>query len=265
MKQKINYSLEELALKQLQFSEQYCESSCKSYHASWAILRAHGLVGGIDSDKENYCDIINSLFDSKEKVRILIAGCADSGILNMVLSSNLENYTIDIVDRCQTPLLSSKKGLNFDENVFIYQSDLLEFQPTHSYDLIVCHSLLPFFDDFGRKKLLSLFSNWLDFKGKVIVSLREKLEHQDKISVEEKTIKGYEQLKSNLSIEDLKNYYTIIENQNLPYYSFDEGVKEFTNANLKVISTFYGGIGKSFSSTYGKPRSFIFLASKGKR
>lgn len=269
MKQTIPYSLEELAVSQLELSQIYCSPACKSYHSSWAILRAFGLVGGIDSDKEIYLNIINTLFTTDRKIKILIAGCADSGIVNMLLGSKLSNYHIDIVDRCETPLLSCMRALNFHDNITTIQSDLLTFNPLKPYDLIVCHSLLPFFNDVGRKKLLKNFAQWLKQDGKLLVSLREKTLHLEKKTPEENSLQAYEKLKQThfvqkdaFTLEDLQRYYTLIENQNLPYRGFDDGIKEFQEFGLEVVSTIYGGIGISFCSNGTKPRSLIFLTQK---
>jgi len=273
---KIKYSLHELAHLQLQKAHQYCREDCRGYHSSWPILRAHGLVGGIDSDREIYAQIIDEILSSSRVHDVLIAGCADTGILGMLLGSNLPDCRIDIVDRCPTPLLCCTEAVDHHPLISTIQSDLLTFESSKRYDLIVCHSLLPFFDDAGRRVLLSNFARWLAEGGRAIISLREKTAISEKSPMQrgvwsaEKATAGWEALgdesrstylSGGFGFGDLETYYAIIARQNLPYADAIDANKEFAESNLHIDKAYTGGVGLSFSSGEVKPRSLVLVAS----
>lgn len=262
------YTLKELADIQLEKSKEFCDNSCRSYHSSWAILRTNNLVGGIDSDSLNFIKIINSISTLDKNSNILIAGSADSGILNMVLSSNAKNSNIFCIDKCFTPLSVCKEVFDF-ENINYIKGDLLNYDFDLKFDLIISHSLISFFNDQDRKKLLNKFSNLLSKEGNLLLSVREKNQKSIFYNLDE-----WIDLKTQYAIENINNnyfpknqlikifndFYKIMYSFNFPYSNFEEINKEFEECNLLVIQNLYGGSGLSFQSD--KPKSIIVLANK---
>lgn len=270
MTNKIVFSLQELASLQVKTAHRHCSDQCRGYHVSWPLLRANALVGGIDSDKDLYVQCINKQFANRNNMNILIAGCADSGILNMLFATEIADAHIDIVDRCMSPLECSINAVADNSDITIIQNDLLTFVPEKKYDLIVCHSLLPFFDDEGRGRLLRNFALWLDRDGKLLISMRNKTEDNslDDIGawIEQKTQTAFARIdtKENTYFrrDDLVDYYTIMSRQNLPYRTVDEAEQEFRSFGLKIQDSYIGGKGLSFVSNGNNPHSLILMASK---
>lgn len=259
-------SLVDLAHLQVGLSDGMCSAACRDYHATWPVLRAAGLVGGIDADRQPFVDILEPLFRSNAGRRILIAGCADSALLSLVAATAPGLSQITIVDRCPTPLAVCRRVASPDRPLTTLQDDLLTCEPGAPYDLIVCHSLLPFFCDTERRDLLRRFATWLSPAGSLVLAVR--LKHTKEASGSERTQTGQwvatrvaearkalvERLSSEaLGVawrsrqdERLEGFYRFMATQNLPYARAEDAVDEFRRAGLGVKAILPGGEGLSF-------------------
>lgn len=282
MENKNSQNLLALAKKQEEFAKKYCKDDCYSYHLSWSYLRAANLVGGVESDKEQILTLLKPLLLSDKKLNILIAGSADTGLYSLLLPFVNSNHTITLVDRCSTPLNSCKEitpsGINFK----VSHSDLLNYEPKKKFDIILCHSILVFFSDEDREKLLKNFSSWLSSDGSLIIASRLKTNiHDENINInnwiEEKKTHSLSELtkKINFSIEGkeelsfhLNEFYKITSILTIPYSNKEEIINEFKKCNLTVKEALKAGKGKSYISSkiqdYEKetPSGFVVLANK---
>lgn len=249
-----------LAEKQYLEAKKSCTENCMSYHISWPYLRAANLVGGIDSDKKQYKYFLDKISNKTKKINVLIAGSADTGICEFVSKSlpNLEKITI--VDNCITPLNMCTENIEF-EDLNIVQRNLLDYEPNEKFDLIICHSLLPFLDDQKRVSLLQKFSELIKNDGNMIISLRLKVQSSDTINIKEWIEKKTEYSLSEiykkinpkniekLYLEDsLKKFYEILSRNNLPYKNINDAQNEFNSLKLDIFEYLDGGYGKGFIS-----------------
>ena len=262
-------SLIELACIQAELSERRCSAPCRDYHAAWPVLRAAGLVGGIDADRQPFLDILGPLFRCDAGRRILIAGCADSALLSLVAGVAPATSQITIVDRCGTPLDICRRVAEPNLLLETRQADLLSYQPEAPFDLIVCHSLLPFFCDTERRELLRRLATWLAPQGNMVLAVR--LKPSSDVGVREQSQTGQwvaaraaeagRMLAERLSVEALgvawrsnqderlEGYYRFMATQNLSYSCADDAIAEFRRAGLNVTAILPGGEGLSFMTS----------------
>ena len=262
-------SLVELACLQTELAEHSCSAICRDYHAAWPVLRAAGLVGGIDADRGPVLDILGRLFCSNAGRRILIAGCADSALLSLIAGAAPATSQITIVDRCRTPIDVCRRVAAPGLSLQTLQADLLNYKPEEPFDLVVCHSLLPFFRDAERRELLRRFAAWLVPQGSLVLAVRlkppahgEAHEQPDTGQwVATRVAEARKALAERLSIEGLgaawrlhqderlEGYYRFMATQNLSYSRADDAVEEFRDAGLRVTTLLPGGEGLSFMTS----------------
>jgi trans-aconitate methyltransferase len=259
-------SLPELASLQVELSGRLCATSCRDYHSVWPVLRAARLVGGIDADRQPFLDMLGPLLQNKVGRRILIAGCADSALLSLVAGVAPATSRITIIDRCQTPLAVCRQVAAPGLLLETLQADLLACEPEAPYDLIVCHSLLPFFRDSERRELLKRFAAWLSPGGALILAVRlnqardpagnDPGQTGDWVAVraaEARTalagkfsMQGLDEAWRQHQEARLEGYYRFMAAQNLPYSRAQDAVDEFFRAGLTVTAVLPGGEGLSF-------------------
>ena len=281
-------SLVDLARLQMDLSDAMCSAACRDYHATWPVLRAAGLVGGIDADRQPILDILGPLFRSNVR-RILIAGCADSALLSLVAGTIPATSQITIIDRCPTPLAVCRHVASPGLPLTTLQGDLLTCEPDAPYDLIVCHSLLPFLGDTERRDLLRRFATWLSPAGSLILAVRLKntkdaagsKQSQTGEWVATRVAEARKALTERFSSEALgvawrsrqderlEGFYRFMATQNLSYASAEDAVDEFRRAGLNVKTFLPGGEGLSFMtpdwrSQKGVP-GLVLLAERSDR
>lgn len=277
MKTKNSEKLFALAKKQEEFAKKYCKSDCYSYHVSWSYLRAVNLVGGVEADKEQILTLLKPLLSTNKKLNILIAGSADTGLYSLLLTLINSNHSITLVDRCSTPLKSCKEitpaGINFKVNC----NDLLNYEPREKFDIILCHSILVFFSDKNREKLLENFSSWLSSNGSLIIAsrLNTKVEdgeldittwlkekHHHSLSELTKKINFTIKHKQEISFH-LSEFYKITSLFTIPYTNEGEIINEFKKCGLKIRKSITGGKGKVYLSSKNQksPSSLVILAN----
>ncbi len=271
------WSLPDLARLQLELSGRLCATSCRDYHAAWPVLRAARLVGGVDADRRPFLDMLDPLLENTIGRRILIAGCADSALLSLVAGVAPATSRITIIDRCQTPLAVCRQVAAPSLLLETLQADLLACEPEAPYDLIVCHSLLPFFRDGERRELLKRFAAWLSPAGALVLAVRlnqaadpagrDPAQTADWVAV--RATEARAALAGKFSTEGLdeawrqnqearlEGYYRFMATQNLPYSRAEDAVVEFRRAGLTVTAVRPGGEGLSFMTTGWRSRRGI--------
>ena len=260
------WALPELARLQVELSRRLCANSCRDYHSAWPVLRAARLVGGIDADRRPLLEILGPLLQNKVGRRILIAGCADSALLSLVAGVAPATSRITIIDRCPTPLAVCRHVAAPSLLLETLQADLLACEPEAPYDLIVCHSLLPFFPDSERRALLHRFAAWLSPGGALVLAVRLKhvkdaadddpgqaghwvavrAAEARKALAGEFSMEGLDEAWRAKQEERLEGYYRFMATQNLPYSRAEDAVEEFRRAGLTVTTILPGGEGLSF-------------------
>lgn len=259
-------SLPDLARLQVELSARLCAPSCRDYHSAWPVLRAARLVGGLDADRQPILDILEPLLQDHADRQILIAGCADSALLSLVASVAPATSRITIIDRCPTPLAVCRHVAGSGLQLKTLQADLLNCELGTPYDVIVCHSLLPFFSDGERRDLLRRFAAWLAPEGALVLAVR--LKHDEDLGDNEpsqtsqwvaaRAAEASRAVAVRLSSEGgdvawwsqqderLEGYYRFMATQNLAYSRAEDVVEEFRRAGLTVTTILPGGEGLSF-------------------
>jgi SAM-dependent methyltransferase len=276
----IDNALLDQARQQFELSQRLCHAECRDYHAAWPLLRLAKLVGGIDADRVPLFELIGPVLQ-RPGLRVLIAGCADSAQLDLLRELSGANApAITVIDRCATPLAACAAGqLHNGSTTVLRQSSLLEFDPALPFDLILCHSLLPFLAKAERSRLLSQFSRWLGHGGRLVlaVKLDPALDNPDVAGaltisesdqwVETRTLRASGVLDEIPQLQDagkaarlsaLRGFYSFMASKPTPYASAQQLVSECVDAGLKVRQRRTGGIGQGYP---GKPTLVTGLAS----
>jgi len=136
-----------------------CEGACLGYHRGWVLLQHLGLISGLASERGFIVAAIRALSAERPLRSVLIAGCADFGLLSVVheaLGAAISAVRIVVIDRCETPLrlcgdYSARMGLEIETG----RCDLLRDPPAGAFDLVLMHSLLSFCPPPDRGRLIA--------------------------------------------------------------------------------------------------------------
>lgn len=148
--------------------------ACDWYHGAWPMLRLIGTVSGAKGDEAFFQAMFSKQARSVGCDRVLIAGAADYGILEQVLTAFRRDGVeprVTVVDQCQTALkLNRWYADQMGADIETCQSDILCFSSDEPFDLVTTHSILSFIP---QDQHLALFGNWrrlLRKGGRLIIS-----------------------------------------------------------------------------------------------
>ena len=276
-------SLPDLARLQADLSASSCAPACRDYHAVWPLLRTAGLVGGVDADRGPLLELLAPLLTAGGGKSVLVAGCADSALLSLVSAIAPATSRITIVDRCATPLAVCRQVAPPALTLTTRQSGLLDYAPPEPFDVIVCHSLLPFFSDEDRQKLLRRFARWLAPGGRLVLAVRLKSREEahpqnDRAQIDQWVATRAAEARAALAATPqtaellspclaghLEGYYRVMSMQNLACSSEEEVINELNQAGLSVNEVLPGGKGLSFMTPDWRSQrevsGRVFLAS----
>lgn len=256
------------ALRQYRRAHSLCAPGCRSYHAAWPWLRAGALVGGIDADRGGLSVLLKP-FLQRPHLRVLIAGSADRGQLQLVAElAGQSAPQITVVDRCATPLTDGRDGwCQAGPEPRFWQGNLLDFTPETSFDLILCHSLLPFLDAADRSTLLSRFAHWLAPGGRVLLAAKfDPLGAQPLTTLErEQALQAKRQLAMATLTEaataaglaadaldaDVQGFYRHMADHPTPFQSVADVVRCCELGGLSVDASVSGGLGLGYVAAPG--------------
>jgi SAM-dependent methyltransferase len=147
-------------------------TSCGAYHQVWGLMRLAGVVGGTKVDEDFLGPVLGSV--NAGQGRILIAGAADAGLLQLVAHA-LPGRSLDVcvADRCPAPLALIDR-IEAPDRVSIrtMQLDLRELTEERRYDLILSHSMLSFVPAASRVPFLDRLRRALVPGGTLLLVLR---------------------------------------------------------------------------------------------
>jgi SAM-dependent methyltransferase len=148
-------------------------ASCRGYHAKWQRKRLEGRDLGLGNDGPPLAAMIRGLARRGALRRILVCGSADYGLLALAADAIDARPvpSVTVLDLCETPLLlnrwfADRRGLSIET----IHADALDFRPEQPYDLILAHTLLGFFEEAGRRRLLARWLEILAPGGRVLIS-----------------------------------------------------------------------------------------------
>ena len=160
--------LVQLAAAQFRLAGQFCDT-CQNYHAVWPYRRLARVVATAEVGAPVFEATLRALFKSG-KSRVLIAGCADAGLLALTARAGAA-YGIDIVvlDRCRTPLeLCRQFARHWSLRVDTLHQDLTTLDICAEFDIVFMNSVLLFIAPDLRIEALSRLGRALRQGGRLI-------------------------------------------------------------------------------------------------
>lgn len=154
------------------------DGACNYYHGFWQYLRLLGLGSTLGGHPQEYLREFRDLsiqWTGATK-RVLISGCADYSMLAHLIKGFAESHCIaefTALDQCMTPLtLNEWYAQRVGVSIHTVCSDVLSYQPSKGFDLIVTSSFLGYFSDEERPSLFRKFRELLNPGGVLIFSNR---------------------------------------------------------------------------------------------
>ena len=174
--------LPELARHQFANALRLCRT-CRPYHMLWPYMRLGGQIGGVEADEPTLGPILGRLLAGASR-HVVLAGSADSGVLAMVHRAALAGgvpHRYTVVDRCATPLHACREFADrFGLDVATRVGDLRGFGPELAADLIIGHSVMPFFGEEDRGPVLQALRSALAPGGRLVTTVRITSPDRDK-------------------------------------------------------------------------------------
>lgn len=165
--------LKELALFSYYWAPLLCKSpKCTAYHQHWSLIRLLDGAGRQPDHANFFIDGLNTYAD-KSNIKILISGCADTGILAIVNDAMIKMEfipKITLIDQCATTIQQNRlyaDYLNLDVELIV--GDILTANLS-DYDVILAHSFLNFFDDRSLEILFKQWHSFLNIDGVLLIN-----------------------------------------------------------------------------------------------
>ena len=150
----------------------HCGSDCAGYHRGWMLLQHLGLISGLSSERGFIVEAIRGLARQRPLRAVLIAGCADFGLLSVLheaLGDATQQVRVIVRDRCETPLAlcrSYAQAMGFE--IHTERQDLVSAPANGAHDLVLMHSLLSFCAPAERGDLLARLASQLGKAGTLL-------------------------------------------------------------------------------------------------
>jgi SAM-dependent methyltransferase len=162
--------LPQLAVEAFQVADRLC-GSCKNFHMLWPYNRLAKASGGDVGAPLIHSVLSRLLFDRGR--RILIAGCADTGLLAVVARAANPNTDITVLDQCETPLeLCRRFASRWSLPIQTLHLDLMRLAAQSRFDLVFAHMLLQFIPAGRCLDVLSRMRRSLQPDGRLVLVFR---------------------------------------------------------------------------------------------
>lgn len=162
---------------------------CSWYHGSWQYLRLADKVSSPFWHEEFFRRSLKYCFSRQGSPRILVSGCADYGMLSLVVdelrrSNSASRSVVYVIDQCRTPLIMCEWLLkNLDSNhaaiadVRMIQADmhratLESLKLDRQVDIIVTDAFLTRFQKPESEAVVKVWRNILAPTGMIITTIR---------------------------------------------------------------------------------------------
>ncbi|MDP6787313.1 MAG: class I SAM-dependent methyltransferase [Rhodospirillales bacterium] len=157
--------------------EQHCRNdegsgSCAWYHGTLDYLRLLDLVISPHAHRDFFVPAFQGLAEGSSSHRVLVSGAGDCSMMTQVLSgfraASVEP-DITVIDRCETPLilnrwLAEREGLSIETA----QSEVLDFETSHPFDVICTHCFLGYFTSEVRPRVADKWFSLLRPGGRLL-------------------------------------------------------------------------------------------------
>ncbi len=166
------------------------KNGCSWYHMAWQYLRILNCVSAPQWHGDFYAVEVMKEINKKDKLHILISGTADYSLLHILITTVVKCnvlVSIDILDKCQTPLelckwyidniqayLTEGEKINLQNNVTINYlcKDLFILDDIDKYDIICTDAFLTRFIHYEVPSVLQKWRQLLKDKGKIVTTVR---------------------------------------------------------------------------------------------
>ena len=160
-------------------AQQHCnkgENGCLWYHGSWHLLKALGIVSTSAIHETNIVRLLNSAIGDQAAPRILLAGSTDETLLRIVRDvcrGMGVNAQITALDICRTPLeFMGTYATREQFELATVQTDILEFDSGETFDVILTHAFMGYFEGIERQQLVRKWQTLLTAHGKIVTIQR---------------------------------------------------------------------------------------------
>ena len=160
----------------LEYCKQTAKGDCTWYHGVWQYFRALGVTKTAGGSTAYFDEVLRSLAAQGGTRRVLISGAADDAMSLLVLATfRAVDAPLDltVVDRCETPLaLVRWSAQRLGAGVTTHRSDVLAFDSTAAFDVVLTNSFLGAFDPASRPQLFARWASLLRPGGKILFTNR---------------------------------------------------------------------------------------------
>jgi 2-polyprenyl-3-methyl-5-hydroxy-6-metoxy-1,4-benzoquinol methylase len=162
--------LSQVAAEAFEVAQRLC-GSCRNYHSLWTYQRIAGASGGGVAAPVVQA-VLGRLLSAPGR-KILIAGCADTGLLAVVSRAAHPHSHIVVLDQCETPLeLCRRFARRAALAVETLRLNLEELPAESTFDVVLAHSLLQHIAADRRIEVLSRLRRSLRPGGRLVLVSR---------------------------------------------------------------------------------------------
>ena len=149
-------------------------SSCDWYHGTWKYLRLLDLVSTPSWHAPFFHSSIAEAGTGRGDLRVLISGCADYAMYELVHSQLADSAKVTAIDLCPTPLVGIAEYAEHVEAAApeLQVGDAIDHLRPGFYDIIVSDSFLPRFSTNELRKLLAAWCVSLAPEGIALTTVR---------------------------------------------------------------------------------------------
>ncbi len=149
---------------------------CAWYHGFWQYMRVMGVAKVSGGHAQFLVEALRSAGRSGRCARVLVSGSADYSMPAHVLwayRAEAASLDLEVVDLCKTPIaLTHWYAGRVGASVTGHVSDIVSFESTRPYDLVMTNSFLGYFDLPARARLFDRWSRLLRPGGKLVITNR---------------------------------------------------------------------------------------------
>lgn len=163
--ERFSEDLRQLAVEAWEVAGRLC-GPCLNLHVLWPFQR---LAGSSGQDAAVIYPVLERLLSGTGR-SVLIAGCADTGLLALVARAANPGTAITVADRCETPLeLCRRFARRWAITVDTKHLDLTELRAKSSFDVVFAHELLQHIPADRRVDTLSRMRHAMRADGRLVL------------------------------------------------------------------------------------------------
>jgi len=160
----------------LEHCPQTVSGNCTWYHGVWLYFRGLGVTKTAGGSAEFLGATLRSLAFGGDVRRVMISGAADDAMSLLAIDAFRglrAPLDLTVVDRCETPLALARWSADrLGASVTTHRSDILAFDGTTAFDVVMTNSFLGAFSPAQRTRLFARWASLLRPGGKPLFTNR---------------------------------------------------------------------------------------------